>query len=73
MQNLELVQVENGFYYDIEMAHTLVPEDLIVIEREMKKIVSENFSVVRKEVSREEARRIFAHDYLKLENVQLYN
>ncbi|MEG0744706.1 MAG: threonine--tRNA ligase, partial [Erysipelotrichaceae bacterium] len=30
--------IENGFYYDIEMTHTLVPEDLDVIEREMKKI-----------------------------------
>ena len=50
--------IENGFYYDIEMAHTLVPEDLTVIEREMKKIVNENLPVVRKEISREEARHI---------------
>ena len=59
--------IENGFYYDIEMNHTLVPEDLSLIEREMKKIVSESHDVVRKEVSREEARAIFAHDPLKLE------
>lgn len=59
--------IENGFYYDIEMTHTLVPEDLGVIEREMKKIVSENFHVVRKEVTREEASQIFVDDYLKLE------
>ncbi|MEG0438196.1 MAG: threonine--tRNA ligase [Solibacillus sp.] len=59
--------IENGFYYDIEMTHTLVPEDLDVIEREMKKIVSENFQVVRKEVTREEASQMFEHDYLKLE------
>ncbi|WP_042477634.1 threonine--tRNA ligase [Bacillus ndiopicus] len=59
--------IENGFYYDIEMTHTLVPEDLTIIEREMKKIASENFEVVRKEVSREEAQQLFAHDALKLE------
>ena len=59
--------IENGFYYDIEMNHTLVPEDLKIIEREMKKIVGENHKVVRKEVSREEACHIFAQDYLKLE------
>ncbi len=59
--------IENGFYYDIEMTHTLVPEDLDVIEREMKKIVSENFQVVRKEVTRVEASQMFEHDYLKLE------
>ncbi|KYG91112.1 threonine--tRNA ligase [[Bacillus] sp. KCTC 13219] len=59
--------IENGFYYDIEMTHTLVPEDLVVIEREMKKIVNENFEIVRKEVSRAEAQQLFVHDILKLE------
>lgn len=59
--------IENGFYYDIEMNHTLVPEDLAVIEREMKKIAAENVKVSRKEVSKEEARVIFATDALKLE------
>ncbi len=59
--------IENGFYYDIEMNHTLVPEDLTVIEREMKKIVAENFVISRKEVSKAEARELFAHDALKLE------
>ena len=59
--------IENGFYYDIEMNHTLVPEDLAVIEREMKNIVAENFSVSRKEVSKAEVRQLFAHDALKLE------
>lgn len=38
--------IENGFYYDIEMSHTLVPEDLPFIEREMKKIVNENYAIV---------------------------
>ncbi len=59
--------IEHGFYYDIEMAHTLVPEDLAVLEREMKKIVSENLPVTRKEVTRQEAEQLFAQDPLKLE------
>jgi len=59
--------IENGFYYDIRMAHTLVPEDLILIEREMKKIASENLIIIRKEVTRAEAKQLFAHDPLKLE------
>lgn len=58
--------IENGFYYDFEMNHTLVPEDLEGIEREMRKIVKENYEVVRKEVSREEVSEIFAQDPLKL-------
>ncbi|MFD2114291.1 threonine--tRNA ligase [Paenibacillus yanchengensis] len=59
--------IENGFYYDIEMTQQLVPEDLVKIEREMKKIIAENFTVVRKEVTKDEARQLFAHDALKLE------
>lgn len=59
--------IENGFYYDIDMSYTLVPEDLQAIEREMKKIVSENYVVIRKEVTRAEARQIFVQDHLKLE------
>ncbi|WP_026701426.1 threonine--tRNA ligase [Salibacterium aidingense] len=61
--------IENGFYYDIDMPHQLTPEDLPVIEKEMKKIIDENLEVVRKEVSREEAKRMYREigDYLKLE------
>lgn len=59
--------IENGFYYDIEMAHTLIPEDLNGIEREMKRIVNENIAIVRKEVARNEASALFAHDEFKLE------
>lgn len=59
--------IDNGFYYDVEMNDILVPEDLQVIEKEMKKIVHENQLVIRKEVTRTEAKQIFAQDYLKLE------
>lgn len=59
--------IENGFYYDIEMVHTLVPEDLMALECEMKKIANENLMIHRKEVTREKAKQLFAHDPLKLE------
>ncbi len=59
--------IENGFYYDIELEHSFVPEDLQKIEKEMKKIVKENLPFVRKEVTREEAAQLFMHDPLKLE------
>ncbi|MGE6515887.1 threonine--tRNA ligase [Lysinibacillus sphaericus] len=59
--------IENGFYYDINMAHTLVPSDLQQIEKMMKQIVQENIQILRKEVTREEAKQLFAHDKLKLE------
>ncbi|MGG2081324.1 threonine--tRNA ligase [Lysinibacillus pakistanensis] len=59
--------IDNGFYYDIDLAHPLVPADLIQIEKMMKKIVQENSPIVRREVTRKEAQQLFAHDALKLE------
>ncbi len=61
--------IEEGFYYDIDMEHTLTPEDLPKIEKEMKRIVDENLEIKRVEVSREEARKRFEEigDHLKLE------
>ena len=34
--------IEGGFYYDIDLEQSLTPEDLPLIEKEMKKIVNEN-------------------------------
>ncbi|MGD6779827.1 MULTISPECIES: threonine--tRNA ligase [Bacillaceae] len=64
--------IENGFYYDIDLEESLTPEDLQKIEKEMKKIVSENLDVVRVEVSREEALRRYEelNDELKLELIR---
>lgn len=31
--------IDNGFYYDIDLEHTLTPEDLEKIEKEMKKLL----------------------------------
>ena len=64
--------IEDGFYYDIDIATPLTPEDLTKIEKEMEKIANENLAIRRREVSREEATRIFAEleDNLKLELIR---
>ncbi|MEQ6355349.1 threonine--tRNA ligase [Lysinibacillus sp. M3] len=62
--------IENGFYYDIDIAHSLAPSDLQQIEKMMKQIVQENILIQRKEVTRAEAQQLFAHDALKLELLQ---
>ncbi|GAY75387.1 threonyl-tRNA synthetase [Sporolactobacillus inulinus] len=64
--------IKNGFYYDVEMEHSLSKEDFPKIEKEMKKIVSENLPIVRKEVSRSEAIDLFKKldDHLKLELIR---
>lgn len=61
--------IEGGFYYDIDSEHTFTPEDLPLIEKEMKKITGENLEVVRKEVSRDEAQKMYEEvgDEYKLE------
>ncbi|XID93282.1 threonine--tRNA ligase [Paenibacillaceae bacterium WGS1546] len=64
--------IEDGFYYDIDMEQSITPEDLARIEKEMEKIVQENLPIVRREVSREEAIRIYEEvaDPLKLELIR---
>lgn len=59
--------IEGGFYYDMDLEEALGPDDLPVIEKEMKRIVDENLSIIRKEVTRDEAKELFSHDEYKLE------
>ncbi len=51
--------VENGFYYDVKRPEGFTPDDLPLIEAEMRKIARENHPVVREEVSREDAIALF--------------
>src|SRR6478672_12679217 len=47
--------VENGFYYDVDLAHRISPDDFEKIEVEMKKEIKANHPFERMEVSRDEA------------------
>jgi threonyl-tRNA synthetase len=51
--------ITNGFYYDIEMDHRLVPEDLPIIEDAMKAIVKENLPIQSRILDRAEALELF--------------
>lgn len=59
--------VENGFYYDFELTRPITQEDLPTIEKEMRKILSSNKDFQRKELSRAEAKAMFADQPYKLE------
>lgn len=59
--------IESGFYYDTDKEEQITEEDLPAIEKEMKKIISQNYPIVRREVSREEALEIFKNDPYKVE------
>ncbi len=62
--------IEDGFYYDFELPRTLVPEDLSKIEARMREIIAAKLPFIREEVSRDEARRIFANQPYKLELIE---
>jgi len=59
--------IENGFYYDFELPRPLTPEDLPVIENKMREIISQNVPFVTEEMSKDEARKLFATQPYKLE------
>ncbi len=51
--------IENGFYYDIDSEHAFNPDDLPLIEKEMKRIIDANIPITRTVVTRDEALRRF--------------
>lgn len=51
---------DDGFYYDFDMEHRLSNEDLKEIEKVMRKMLGRNLPFERREVSRQEAHKLFA-------------
>ncbi|MCA9365244.1 MAG: threonine--tRNA ligase, partial [Candidatus Moranbacteria bacterium] len=49
--------VDNGFYYDVDLPRTLIPEDLPILEKKMRKIMSRNDQFQRAEINIEEAKK----------------
>jgi threonyl-tRNA synthetase len=59
--------IESGFYYDFELPRPLTPEDLPIIENKMREIISQDVPFVAEEMSKDEARKLFATQPYKLE------
>ena len=51
--------IENGFYYDIDLDHSLSQEDLEKIEKRMKDLAKTKYRVIKKVVPKKEAVKIF--------------
>ena len=51
--------IENGFYYDIDSAHTFTQDDIEKLEKRMKELAGTNYSVIKKMVNLDEAIRVF--------------
>ena len=52
--------IDNGFYYDFDMEHKLTDQDLLKIQKEIKKIIGANYPLERFELPREEAVKFMA-------------
>ena len=64
--------IHDGFYYDFDMEKAFTPEDLIAIEKEMQKLIKKDSPFVRKDMSRDEALRLFK-DMGDIYKVELLN
>jgi threonyl-tRNA synthetase len=59
--------IENGFYYDIEVAGKISDEDLPRIEEKMREVVARDLPIEREEVSKAEVEKLYEDNPYKLE------
>lgn len=61
--------VDNGFYYDFDFPTDtkFTEENFPAVEKEMRKIIAGNHDFIRKEVSKEEALKLFSDQPYKME------
>lgn len=51
--------IDKGFYYDFDFTESLGPEELAAVEEEMAKIIKEDYPLLRSELSRADAIKMF--------------
>src|SRR5215210_1309030 len=61
--------IENGFYYDIEVAGKITDEDLARIEERMREVVERDLPIEREEISKAEAEELYRDNPYKWEIV----
>ena len=63
--------VEEGFYYDMDLGDAVITdEDLVKIEKEMKKCSKDAKNIIRKEISKKEALEMFKDDEYKIDLIE---
>ncbi len=64
--------VDDGFYYDVDIARPVTPEDMDAIEKKMAEIVKADRPFVRQDLSKDEAIKLFGNrnETYKVEQVQ---
>ncbi len=59
--------IANGFYYDFDLPRPLTPDDLSVITDKMNCIISQNMPFQHDEITKDQARSLFAAQPYKIE------
>lgn len=59
--------IEDGFYYDVDLNEQLTPDHFDAIEKKMKEILNKGEAFTRKEVSKQEALKLFKDNEYKTE------
>jgi len=62
--------IEDGFYYDFDLPRSLTPDDLRQVEARMREIIAGQYPFQQGEVSIEEAKKGFADQPYKLEQIE---
>jgi threonyl-tRNA synthetase len=62
--------IEDGFYYDFDLPRPLTPEDLPVIEKKMGEIIKADIPFTHREITKNEAKKLFALQPYKLELIE---
>jgi threonyl-tRNA synthetase len=62
--------IDTGFYYDFDLPRSLTLDDLEAIEERMRQSIAGDQPFAQQEVSKEEARRLFAQQPYKLELIE---
>ncbi len=62
--------IDSGFYYDFELPRALSTEDLPVIEEKMRARIESDVAFEPSEITKEEARKLFADQPYKLELIR---
>jgi len=62
--------IENGFYYDFELPKNIGPQDLPQLEKRMHELLKQNFSFIKKTITRAEALQLFQGQPYKLEIIK---
>ena len=63
--------IESGFYYDIDLGDKVInDDDILAIEKEMKKLAKDGKRIVRNEITKEEALEMFKNDPYKVDLIE---